>query len=218
MLKDNDIRVTLIDELNRINAQHDYRIIEELAVCDGEARVDVAVANGRLCGYEIKSDADTLERLALQQKCYDKTFDMVSIVVGEKFKDRIEEHVPNYWGIYIVSEFHGKCKIKRKRTAKINKNIFVRTRQPGDTFRPAGRHVGKTLKKYLNEAKVPVAERTLMPLLACGSQVLWLWGAGFADGLSPDDGTKQILLIRQSRQPAAPEQEQDHNIGGTDHA
>ena len=102
--------------------------------------------------------------------------------------------------------------------AKINKNIFVRTRQPGDTFRPAGRHVGKTLKKYLNEAKVPVAERTLMPLLACGSQVLWLWGAGFADGLSPDDGTKQILLIRQSRQPAAPEQEQDHNIGGTDHA
>lgn len=102
--------------------------------------------------------------------------------------------------------------------AKINKNIFVRTRQPGDTFRPAGRHVGKTLKKYLNEAKVPVAERTLMPLLACGSQVLWLWGAGFADGLSPDDGTKQILLIRQSRQPAAPEQEQGHNIGGTDHA
>ena len=123
LLKDNDIRVTLIDELNRINAQHDYRIIEELAVCDGEARVDVAVANGRLCGYEIKSDADTLERLALQQKCYDKTFDMVSIVVGEKFKDRIEEHVPNYWGIYIVSEFHGKCKIKRKRTAKVNKNI-----------------------------------------------------------------------------------------------
>ena len=102
--------------------------------------------------------------------------------------------------------------------AKINKNIFVRTRQPGDTFRPAGRHVGKTLKKYLNEAKVPVAERPLMPLLACGSQVLWLWGAGFADGLSPDDETKQILLIRQSRQPAAPEQEQDHNIGGTDHA
>ena len=45
-----------------------------------------------------------------------------------------------------------------------------------------------------------MAERTLMPLLACGSQVLWLWGAGFADGLSPDDGTKQILLIRQSRQ------------------
>lgn len=123
MLKDNDIRITLIDELNRRNAQHNYRIVEELAVCDGEARVDVAVANGKLCGYEIKSDADTLERLALQQKCYDKTFDMVSIVVGEKFKDKIEEHVPDYWGIYVVSENSGRCKIQKKRTAKLNKKI-----------------------------------------------------------------------------------------------
>ena len=120
LLKDNDIRTTLIDELNKINAKHDYRIVEELAVCDGEARVDVAVANGKLCGYEIKSDADTLERLPLQQKCYDKTFDMVSIVVGEKFKDKIEEYIPEYWGIYIVWEFKGEYRIRKKRNAKIN--------------------------------------------------------------------------------------------------
>lgn len=123
MLKDIDIRGALIEELNRINAQHNYRIIEEMAVCDGEARVDIAVANGKLCGYEIKSDADTLERLPLQQKCYDKTFDTVSIIVGEKFKDRIEEYVPQHWGIYIASEYKNGCRIKRKRTAKINKNI-----------------------------------------------------------------------------------------------
>ena len=123
MLKDIDIRGALIEELNRINAQHNYRIIEEMAVCDGEARVDIAVANGKLCGYEIKSDADTLERLALQQKCYDKTFDTVSIIVGEKFKDRIEEYVPQHWGIYIASEYKNGCRIKRKRQAKINKNI-----------------------------------------------------------------------------------------------
>lgn len=125
MLKDIDMRLVLIDELNRINAQHSYRIIEELAVCDGEARVDVAVANGRLCGYEIKSDADTLERLALQQKCYDKTFDMISIVVGEKFKDEIDKYIPNYWGIYIVSECADGFRIKRKRAAKLNRNIEV---------------------------------------------------------------------------------------------
>lgn len=123
MLRDYDIRMTLIKELNRINAQHDYRIIEELAVCDGEARVDIAVANGKLCGYEIKSDADTLERLALQQKCYDKTFDTVFIVVGEKFKDKIIDYIPNYWGIYIVSEYSDGCKIRKKRDAKANKNI-----------------------------------------------------------------------------------------------
>ena len=49
MLKDNDMRAVLINELNRANTC-DYRVIEELAVCDGDARVDVAVANDRLCG------------------------------------------------------------------------------------------------------------------------------------------------------------------------
>ena len=125
MLKDADMRIILLNELKKVNEQHDYRIIEEMAVCDGEARVDVAVANGRLCGYEIKSDADTLDRLAIQKKCYDKTFDKVSIVVGEKFKDKIEEHVPEYWGIYVVSESSRGCKIRRMRPARLNRNIEV---------------------------------------------------------------------------------------------
>lgn len=109
MLKDNDMRAVLINELNRANTC-DYRVIEELAVCDGDARVDVAVANDRLCGYEIKSDADTLKRLALQQKCYDKTFDAISIVVGEKFKDDIEEYIPDYWGVYVKMTAAAKSK------------------------------------------------------------------------------------------------------------
>lgn len=122
MLKDNDMRAVLINELNRANTC-DYRVIEELAVCDGDARVDVAVANDRLCGYEIKSGADTLKRLALQQKCYDKTFDAISIVVGEKFKDDIEEYIPDYWGVYVVCKDDSGCKIKMRRAAKENKNV-----------------------------------------------------------------------------------------------
>lgn len=80
---------------------------------------------------------------------------------------------------------------------RINKNIFLRTRQPGDSFRPAGRHVGKSLKKYLNEAKIPASERALLPLAASGSQVLWLWGVGFAENLAPCAATRQVLVIRQ---------------------
>ena len=41
---------------------------------------------------------------------------------------------------------------------------MLRTRQPGDSFRPAGRHVRKTLKKYYNELGVPLDERALLPL------------------------------------------------------
>ncbi len=66
----------------------------------------------------------------------------------------------------------------------------------GDFFRPAGRHVRKTLKKYYNELGIPPEERALLPLLAGGSEVLWLWGSGFAEGLAPDAYTAKCCTVR----------------------
>ena len=83
--------------------------------------------------------------------------------------------------------------------AKIQGNLFLRTRQPGDYFRPAGRHVRKTLKKYLNELAVPPEQRALLPLLANGSEVLWLWGSGFAEGLAPDAYTHEVLTVHTEK-------------------
>ena len=83
--------------------------------------------------------------------------------------------------------------------AKIQGNVMLRTRQPGDSFRPAGRHVRKTLKKYYNELGVPPDERALLPLLASGSEVLWLWGSGFAEGCAPDAYTREVLTVRTEK-------------------
>ena len=76
---------------------------------------------------------------------------------------------------------------------------MLRTRQPGDDYRPRGRHLRKTLKKYYNELAVPSKERPLLPLLADGSEVLWLWGSGFAEGLAPDAYTREVLWIRTEK-------------------
>ncbi|MCO7110377.1 hypothetical protein NIA69_16365 [Gemmiger formicilis] len=43
----------------------------------------------------------------------------------------------------------------------------------------------KNTQKYYNELGIPQAERPLLPLLADGSEVLWLWGCGFAEGCAP---------------------------------
>ena len=83
--------------------------------------------------------------------------------------------------------------------AKIQGNLILRTRQPGDFFRPAGRHVRKTLKQYYNELGVPQEERPLLPLLAEGSEVLWLWGSGFAEGCAPDEYTNEVLTVRTEK-------------------
>lgn len=124
MMRDIDIRESLMMRLNTQNAGHDYRIIPEMGICDGFARVDIAVANGRLCGYEIKSDADTLERLPAQKSYYNKTFDKMTIVVGEKYQELIAHHIPDWWGIYVAHyNKKGNVIIKEARRARQNKEI-----------------------------------------------------------------------------------------------
>jgi hypothetical protein len=57
---DNVIREALKRHLNHLHAgDAKLRIIEELGVEHGAARIDIAVINGVLHGYEIKSDRDT---------------------------------------------------------------------------------------------------------------------------------------------------------------
>ena len=70
-------------------------------------------------------------------------------------------------------------------------------RQPGDVYRPAGRAVHNRLRKWMNEADIPAQQRDTLPLLAAGSEVLWVCGSGFAEGLAPDETTTQILQMEQ---------------------
>ena len=41
------------------------------------------------------------------------------------------------------------------------------------------------------------AKNSTLPLLAAGSEVLWVCGSGFAEGLAPDETTTQILQMEQ---------------------
>lgn len=62
-LYDYDIRVSLKETLANEHKGTDTIIVDELPICWGDARIDLAVINGRINGYEIKSDRDTLDRL-----------------------------------------------------------------------------------------------------------------------------------------------------------
>ncbi|WP_161491005.1 sce7726 family protein [Anoxybacillus sp. UARK-01] len=125
MLTDFDIRAKLIKKIEKENQNKHYRIIEELSICDGQARADIVVANGFLHGYEIKSDHDSLERLARQIEWYDKTFDKVTIVVGKKFESTIIEWVPEHWGIEVayLNKFK-EVSLKKIRACRKNENVL----------------------------------------------------------------------------------------------
>lgn len=100
-------------------------IIDEFTVCKGLSRADIAVINGKIHCYEIKSERDTLERLPTQIIYYNKVFDKVTIVVDEKYLDKVSQIVPEWWGIYYVIKKNNELSIKRKRVSKNNKEIII---------------------------------------------------------------------------------------------
>jgi hypothetical protein len=100
---DRDVRFALLRHVKTLHQKEtDTRIIEELGVEHGACRVDVAVINGRLHGYEIKSDADTLSRLPAQVEAYSRTFDRVTLVVGRRLLAAATRIVPHWWGISVA--------------------------------------------------------------------------------------------------------------------
>lgn len=97
---DTVIRKALVERLTKeYEADLDYRIIPELGLWHGAARIDVAVVNGVLHGFEIKSDRDTLARLPEQRGVYNSVFDKVTLVVGSKHFVDAFKIVPEWWGI-----------------------------------------------------------------------------------------------------------------------
>lgn len=99
-MHDIDVRTVLAAEIERrYKGDSDTLIIQELGVCAGDARIDLAVVNGKLHGYEIKSDLDTLDRLPLQSLVFNAVFDLVTIVVGAHHLDAARTIVPEWWGI-----------------------------------------------------------------------------------------------------------------------
>lgn len=104
LLNDKKIRMLLVKELNKEYAnRNDTRIINELGLDSGSSRVDIAVVNGIMHGYEIKSDLDNLDRLPRQMEYYNKAFERMTIVVSRKYLLEVKEMVPLWWGIKTVS-------------------------------------------------------------------------------------------------------------------
>lgn len=105
LLPTNDliIRSALKEALSKLHARDKkLRIIEELGVNHGTARIDIAVVNGIMHGYEIKSDQDTLQRLPEQMNIFNAVFDKVTLVVGKSHLYNAITIIPDWWGIIVA--------------------------------------------------------------------------------------------------------------------
>ena len=120
------------------------KIIEELGILHGTARIDIAVVNGIMHGYEIKSDQDTLKRLPEQIKEYNAVFDKLTLVVGRRHLYKAIHIIPDWWGVMIAI------------INENNKMVFHVIREAGDNQKQVGISIARLLWK---EEALQILER-----------------------------------------------------------
>lgn len=76
---------------------------------------------------------------------------------------------------------------------KIDGKPIVRTRVASDEIRLLGRGCTKSLKKLMNELKIPEELRDVIPVAADDSGVIWIYGIGVAERVAVDLGTKKAI-------------------------
>ncbi len=106
------------------------KIVEELGLRHGAARVDIAVVNGSLHGYELKSDLDTLNRLPEQMKIYNSVLDKITLVVGKLHLHSAMKVIPDWWGVSIakILKSNGKivfCKIRKSEENPLKDSVAI---------------------------------------------------------------------------------------------
>lgn len=127
---DKDIRKMLFDSFLKEKEyieEPDTVVINELDVCAGVSRADIAVVNGKIHGYEIKSKQDNLERLPGQVSCYNRVFDTMTIVTYKSHLTKVRAIVPKWWGIKCIEEKRGEVILKNVRPPKENSNIDIQS-------------------------------------------------------------------------------------------
>lgn len=100
------------------------RIVDELGLCHGKCRADIAVVNGSLTGYEIKSDDDSLLRLSSQVRRYNAIFDRAFVITGTKHVSELLRRLPRWWGVIVCRQGpRGGISFETVRRAKRNERI-----------------------------------------------------------------------------------------------
>lgn len=119
-MKDRDIRnLTLNTLYQKHENESNTKIINEMGLINGESRIDIAVVNGILHGYELKSESDNLLRLPKQIENYNRIFERMTIVTDRKYLESVKMLVPDWWGIMVVKkDKSGLREIKKGRKIK----------------------------------------------------------------------------------------------------
>ncbi|OTA14068.1 hypothetical protein Xvie_04033 [Xenorhabdus vietnamensis] len=121
-MKDIDVRRAVHSKiLKEHHKDPNTLIIDEFSLNQGSCRVDIAVINGVIHGYELKSERDNLLRLPNQIEQYSLVMDKVTLVVDDSHLAEAQKIIPEWWGIKVVNQGNrGAVHIHSYRRDKLN--------------------------------------------------------------------------------------------------
>jgi hypothetical protein len=90
--------------LRHHHGRSDVLMIDELGLAHARGRVDLAVFNGHLHGYEIKSASDTLDRLPRQLTIYADALQRLTLVLATRHLDAATAFAPDWCGLTEIVE------------------------------------------------------------------------------------------------------------------
>lgn len=123
---DTDIRYPLISWLQDLHsADPCTAFLQEFEMPRPSARIDLAVVNGEMAGFEIKSDRDTLTRLDRQVPAFSRFFDKVSLVTTRKHLKKARLSIPDWWGIILFEPVGSGPTFKLRRKPKQNRHVHI---------------------------------------------------------------------------------------------
>lgn len=100
-------------------------LVEEMEVCLGRARVDLAIIADLLIGVEIKGPKDDVTRLPHQALAYSKCFDRMVLLVDESLVDKARPLIPTWWGVVVAMRCQGQFEYRFERRPRLNPDLDI---------------------------------------------------------------------------------------------
>lgn len=98
-------------------------LVEEMEVCSGRARIDLAVIGDRLIGIEIKGPQDSVTRLPEQANAYSQCFDQVVLLVHESLLEKARPLIPHWWGLIVGRQVDGRIRYSVEQRPEPNPSL-----------------------------------------------------------------------------------------------
>jgi tRNA(Ile)-lysidine synthase len=80
--------------------------------------------------------------------------------------------------------------------------LILRNWRAGDGFCPVGSRGVRKLKELFRERKIPEVRRSLWPVLAAGTQIVWVRGFPPGGSAAASDETRQVLIVKEEPPPS----------------